>query len=302
MSEKDLRLPALYRFATAISILTILGHCVLGFEPSWAAVAVALIASYGTELLLELLQSAAEGRAPRFRGGLKAYLNFFVSSHITGLAISMLLYTNEQLWPIAFACAVAIGSKAIFRIPTEKGTRHFLNPSNLGIAVTLALFPYISISPPYQFTENLAGIGDWIVPGLIVCSGSYLNARLTRKIPLIAGWGAGFVIQALLRSAIFGTSWIAALVPMTGMAFLLFSFYMVSDPATTPTRPWAQVAFGMAVAAVYGVLQVCHVVFGLFFALVITCTLRGLVVYALGLRRTVAQTSLAPAVVKEAMG
>ena len=37
---------------------------------------------------------------------------------------------------------------------------------------------------------------------------------------------------------------------MTGMAFLLFTFYMVTDPATTPRAPLPQFAFGVAVAAV----------------------------------------------------
>ena len=53
---------------------------------------------------------------------------------------------------------------------------------------------------------------------------------------------------------------------MTGVAFLLFTFYMVTDPATTPSTPRGQIAFGAAVAAAYGLLMAFHVVFGLFFA------------------------------------
>jgi hypothetical protein len=70
---------------------------------------------------------------------------------------------------------------------------------------------------------------------------------------------------------------------MTGLAFLLYTFYMVTDPATTPSSPRGQVAFGLSVAAVYGLLMVSHVVFGLFFALTIVCSVRGL-----GLRATAA--------------
>jgi hypothetical protein len=62
---------------------------------------------------------------------------------------------------------------------------------------------------------------------------------------------------------------------MAGMAFLLFSFYMVTDPPTTPSTPRGQVYFGLAVASVYGALMALHVVFGLFFALVIVCGVRG---------------------------
>ena len=52
--------------------------------------------------------------------------------------------------------------------------------------------------------------------------------------PLILAWLGGFVLQAAVRSLIQGTPMVAALLPVTGMAFLLFTFYMVTDPATTP--------------------------------------------------------------------
>jgi hypothetical protein len=73
----------------------------------------------------------------------------------------------------------------------------------------------------------------------------------------------------------------AALVPMTGVAFILYTFYMVTDPATTPSGRRAQIAFGLSVSAVYGLLMMTHVVFGLFFALTIVCTFRGLGMYAM---------------------
>ena len=40
---------------------------------------------------------------------------------------------------------------------------------------------------------------------------------------------------------------------------------MIPDPATTPLKPIRQGLFGLAVAALYGVIQVLHLVFGLFF-------------------------------------
>ena len=68
---------------------------------------------------------------------------------------------------------------------------------------------------------------------------------------------------------------------MTGVAFVLFTFYMVTDPATTPERTLAQVAFGASVALVYSLFLMSHVVFGLFMALVIVCVARGLGMYLL---------------------
>jgi Na+-translocating ferredoxin:NAD+ oxidoreductase RnfD subunit len=270
---------ALRRFAISITLLNIFGHTLLGFEQSWAQPLVALVTAYSLESVLELIDARANRRTPYFVGGLRQLVNFLLPAHITGLAVAMLLYANEQLGPIAFATAVAVGSKAIFRAPAGKGTRHFLNPSNFGITLTLLLFPWVGIAPPYHFTENLAGPADWLLPGIIVVSGTFLNTRLTRKLPLILGWLGGFAGQALIRSMSFGTPLVAALLPMTGVAFLLFTFYMITDPGTTPFEPRAQVLFGVAVAAVYGLLLMTHVVFGLFFALTIVCSLRGLGLY-----------------------
>jgi Na+-translocating ferredoxin:NAD+ oxidoreductase RnfD subunit len=287
------RLGGLRRFAVAITVLNLLGHTVLGFEQSWAQPLVALATAYSMELLLEWLEAWSQQRPWRFAGGMRPLVDFLLSAHISGLAVAMLLYANEQLWPIAFAAAVAIGSKIVLRAPVGHSTRHIFNPSNFGITITLLVFPWVGIAPPYHFTENLYGVVDWLLPGLIVVTGSFVNARFTKRLPLIAAWLTGFVAQAVLRSWVCGTPVGAALLPMTGMAFILYTFYMVTDPATTPSAPRAQVVFGAAVAAVYGLLLVLHVVFGLFFALTIVCVLRGLMLYAYALVQPATPTRVA---------
>jgi hypothetical protein len=309
------RLGGLRRFAIAITVLNILGHAFFGFEQSLAQPLVALASAYSVELLLEFVDARFNRRPLRFLGGgVRKFVEFLLSAHITGLACAMLLYANERLGPVVFASVVAICSKCVLRVPVERGTRHFLNPSNFGITVTLLVFSWVSIAPPYQFTENMTGAGDWILPAVIVCTGTFLNARFTHRLPLIAAWIGGFVAQAALRSLFFDTPFEAALVPMTGVAFILYTFYMVTDPATTPAGRREQIAFGLSVAAVYGLLIVTHVVFGLFFALTIVCTFRGLGMYAMQWARrrtreeldavaapaTLSSPSHAPAMVREA--
>lgn len=278
--EHSKRLGGLRRFAVAITVLNILGHTVFGFEPAWAQPLVALATGYGMELLLELVDSWAHNRRPKFLGTPREFVDFMLPSHITAMAVAMLLYADEQYWMIAFATAAAIGSKTLLRAPLGRGRRHFFNPSNFGITMTLLLFPVVGIAPPYQFTERFGAAGDWALPCVIIASGTFLNAKFTGRLPLIAAWLAGFALQACARSLIFGTPLVAALTPMTGMAFILFTFYMVTDPATSPARTRGQILFGAGVAAAYGFLVVCHVVFGLFFALTIVCALRGVSLYA----------------------
>lgn len=279
--SKDRRLPALRRFATAITLLNIFGHTVLGFEQAWATPIVALLAAYASETLLEALEAWRQGRQPRFLGGgVTGAIDFLLSAHISGLAVSMLLYANDRLWPVAFAAVVAIASKHLFRVGVNGGRRHFFNPSNLGITATLLAFPWVGIAQPYMFTENLSGGWDWFLPGLIICTGSFLNTVFTRRVPLILSWLGFFVVQAVVRHFVFGSLLLPSLNPMTGVAFLLFTFYMVTDPATTPTTVRGQIAFGAAVAVAYGALMALHVVFGLFFALSAVCLGRGVMLYA----------------------
>jgi enediyne biosynthesis protein E5 len=273
------RLGGLRRFAVAITLLNILGHTLFGFEQSWAQPLVALATAYSCEILLEVVDAWSGHRRPRLLGGWLNLLDFLLAPHITALAVAMLLYTNDRLWPTVLATAAAICSKTLFRAPVGRGVRHFFNPSNFGITITLLLLPWVGIAPPYHFTENLDQYGDWALPAVIIVSGTFLNARFTHRLPLICAWAITFFTQALVRSLIFGTPLFAGLLPMTGMAFILYTFYMVTDPATTPNSQQGQVLFGAAVAVTYGVLMVMHVVFGLFFALTIVCALRGLSLY-----------------------
>jgi enediyne biosynthesis protein E5 len=280
VSPAERRIAALRRFAMGITGLTIVGHVWLGFEQSWAQVLVSLAGCYSAELSLEAVDAWSARRPARFRGGPGALADFLLPAHITALAIALLLYPGGgRLAPIAFAATVAVCSKALFRAPLGSGRRHFFNPSNFGIAATLLIFPSVSISPPYQFTENVAGAGDWLVPAFVLVTGTFLNYRLTGKIPLIVAWLVAFALQALCRHLFLDASLEGPLLPMTGMAFLLFTFYMVTDPGTTPVRPRNQIAFGAGVAIAYGALVSLHVVFTLFFALVVVSSVRGTWLY-----------------------
>jgi enediyne biosynthesis protein E5 len=283
--DGDDRTQGLRRFAIAISILNLLGHTWFGFEQSWAVPLVALAAAYSTELLLEIIDASIAKRPFRFSGGPMRVVDCLLSAHISALAVGMLLYSNERLAPVAFAAIFAVASKALFRIPVGAGSRHVMNPSNIAITATLLLFPWVGIAPPYQFTENLGGIGDWVLPLIIIGSGSLLNYRFTHRLPLITAWLGGFFAQAFVRGlatdAGVAASLSSSLVPVTGLAFVLFTFYMITDPATTPESTKAQIAFGLAVALTYGTLVALHIVFDLFFALSVVAAGRGVGCYAL---------------------
>jgi hypothetical protein len=280
---RERRIGGLRRFAVAITTLNVFGYTVLGFEQPWIVPFVVLATAYTLEIAIEAVDAWACARRAAFSGGLRSLVDFLLPAHISALAVGMLIYANEHLWVMAFASAVAISSKALLRVRVgvaapggTRGTRHVFNPSNLAVSLTLLLFPWVGGAPPYQFVENVSGGWDLFLPLLVFVTGSLLNTKFTGRLPLAGAWLAGFTVQAVVRSAINGTPWEAGLAPMTGLAFALYTFYMVTDPGTTPEHRWCQVMFGAGVALVYGLIVQSHHVFGFYYALTIVSGIRGL--------------------------
>lgn len=281
LTPDEARIKALKRFAMSITVLNILGHTVLGFETSWLQVFVSVGTTYTTELVLQAVGDWSQGRRPEFLGkGFNGLVIFLLPAHITGFAISMLLFAHDELLPFVLAAAAAIASKAIFTVTVRGKPRHFLNPSNFGLAASLLIFPTIGLAAPYQFTEHLYGLWDVALPCLILYLGSMLNGKLTKKMPLIFAWWGAFVAQAVIRHFIFDTWLLASLAPMTGVAYVIFSFYMVTDPATSPTSKRGQIAFGLWLGAIYGVLLALHQPFTLIVSLMVLCVCRGATLWA----------------------
>ena len=291
MSRPNLRLAALRRFAITISVLNLLGHTVLGFENSWAQMFVALLTAYFTEIFLEIVDAWASKRTPKFAGGGTNFIDFLLPAHISGLAVSMLLYTGGLLLPFAFASAVAIASKALFTARVNNVDRHFLNPSNTGIAVTVFLFPALAPIMPWQFTEQLSSNLSSAFPVVIICLGTFMNVRYAKRMPLVLGWVCAFALQGIVRCLVNDLPLVVGLVPMTGVSFVLFTFYMITDPGATPSDLRGQIMFGAATAFVYCMLVVNHIGFAFFYALLIVSFARGVILHIQN-ARLVAKPSL----------
>ncbi|MEU4805556.1 enediyne biosynthesis protein [Actinosynnema sp. NPDC023587] len=273
---------ALRRFAISITVFNVLGYTVLGFEQPWLWPFIALATGYAVEIGLETVSARQDGRAPRFAGnGFRGLAEFLFPAHITSLAMNMLIYVNDNVWAMIFGVTVAVGAKWVLRVPVRGRLRHFMNPSNFGIVVILLVFPWASIAPPYHFTENVGTVVDWLIPVIIVVAGTMLNGMLTGRLWLIMAWLVGFALQAVIRGVLLDVSIPAGLGMMTGVAFVLFTNYMVTDPGTSPSRPASQIAFGGGVAAVYGVLMGMSIPYGIFFATAIVCLCRGGFLWAL---------------------
>jgi enediyne biosynthesis protein E5 len=283
----DPRYLALRNFAISISVFNVFGYTLLGFEQPWLWPILAILVGYTTEIVFEFISAWAQQRRPRFFGnGPRALYEFLLPAHITALAVNMLLYANNQFWPVAFGVVVGVSQKHVLQAPIAGRMRHYMNPSNLGIATTLLVFgAWVSISPPYMFTEWANTYFKMMIPLIILTAGTVINAMLTKRIPLIVGWLGAFAIQAFVRHWIWGVQLNTALSVMTGVAFVLFTNYMITDPGTTPSKARPQFMFGSSVAIVYAVLMEFNVVYTLFFATAIVCGVRGLGWWAASLRK-----------------
>jgi hypothetical protein len=274
----DPRYLALRNFAISISVFNIFGYTLLGFEQPWVWPFISVFYAYFLEIAFENISAWAQRRKVRYRGnGFRGVYEFLLPSHITALACNMLLYGNSQIWPILFAVGVGVTGKHALQAPVQGRMRHFMNPSNFGITMTLLVFggSWMSIAPPYEFTEKANTFFRIMIIVIIATAGTVINALLTKKTLLIVGWMGGFLIQGALRHWIWHVALFNAWGVMTGVAFILFSNYMISDPGTTPSRPRNGFMFGASVAMVYGVMMVFNVVYTLFFATSFVCAARG---------------------------
>ena len=273
------RQAALRRFAIAITLLTLLGHTVLGFEQSIAQPLVALGTAYGLQILFEWIYATGNGLRPKYAGGFERLVDFLLPAHIAALAIAMLMYFNDRLSVVVFSVAIAIASKFVLRVPTADGSTHIFNPSNLALCTTFVLYPSVGLAMPWQWTTELSGTADWIFPVLIICTGTLLHIKYAGRIWVVISFLVAFLVQGVIRSLFVDMNLLAALAPATGVPAAIFTFYMAPDPATSPVLRGRQMLFGASIAFVYMALVMLHVLYALFFALAIVCLVRGMCIF-----------------------
>src|SRR3954469_14613809 len=212
--------PRLYQIA-ALSGLLAYGLLRLDLEVQPARAAIILIA-----VLLTQYACTRVWRLPAFDPR---------SALISGLSLSLLLRTNSATLAVC-AAVLAIAGKFLIRV---RG-KHVFNPTNFALAVLL-LTGGIWVSPGQWGSAAFFGFLMACVGGL----GAHRAARTDVRVAFIVFYAA----------LVFGRSlWLGE--PMTipvhrlqNGALLLFAFFMISDPRTTPDRRAGRVLFALLVAA-----------------------------------------------------
>lgn len=166
------------------------------------------------------------------------YYDSYKSALISSMGLCLLLKTNN-LYIAAGVAAISIVSKYILRY---KG-KHIFNPSALGIAVAVWLVGNAWISPG-QWGSNAVLFFGVLSLGFIVVTkvqkldvtlaflGTFAALLFARQI-IYQGWPMDYFVQSISTGSL-----------------LLFSFFMITDPKTTPNHRVARVLWAAAIAGV----------------------------------------------------
>ncbi|MCB2098414.1 MAG: RnfABCDGE type electron transport complex subunit D [Parvularculaceae bacterium] len=184
------------------------------------------------------------------------------SALITSLSLTLLLRAGP-LWPLAAAAFIAISSKFLLR---ARG-KHVFNPANIGIVAT-TLMTSAAWTTPGQW-----GAAMWLA-ALIAGAGSFVTWRASRlDVPLV--FLGVFALLLFARAIWLGDPFSIPMLRLQNGALVLFAFFMISDPKTTPDGLIPRIAFAAGAALLaYILIFQFHRSDGLFYALAIACLIR----------------------------
>ncbi|WP_165220748.1 RnfABCDGE type electron transport complex subunit D [Aquisphaera insulae] len=177
------------------------------------------------------------------------------SAYITGISVGILV-RSPFYWPYVLCAVISITSKYAIRWHG----RHIWNPSNLGVSALLFLAPATVAGLSVQW-------GNAVYPMLVIwLLGSVIIWRL-KRFHICATYVLSFLCFSGIRSLLTGDPWLAAVSPITGPMYQLFTFFMITDPPTTVRSKRGQVLVAFLVAAMEAFLRLNRVVHAPYYAL-----------------------------------
>ena len=244
--KKTLRDPRYFQVAVLSSLL-VFGIGVLDFGILWQNAVAILV----TAQLVQFLAARTAGLA-HFDP---------LSALITSLSLTLLLRT-ELTALAALAAVIAIGSKFLVRV---RG-KHVFNPANVALVTLMLVSDRAWVSSGQWGSATLGALA-------LTCLGFLVLTRARRAETTVA-----FLVffGALLfgRALWLGDPLTIPVHQLQSGALLIFAFFMISDPKTTPDAALGRVLYAALVAVVAFTIQfVYYVPNGPILALVFTAPL-----------------------------
>jgi hypothetical protein len=234
MQQKSLRLDPRYFQIIFQAIFLSYGILVLHWDADWQH----YLLSIGGCLLF---QYAADSIKSKRLLRPAEFDRWGFSTLISAMSLCLLLKTND--WYISLLAAfLTVSSKYIFRWKSK----HLFNPSAFGIVATLWLTGDAWLSPGQWGSNAVIFFGAITLGTIVVTRVQKLDVSLAFLLTFVGllYWRQVYVLQWPMDYFIHSIS--------TG-SLLLFTFFMISDPRTSPNHPVARIlwAVGIAVVAFY---------------------------------------------------
>jgi Na+-transporting NADH:ubiquinone oxidoreductase subunit NqrB len=154
---------------------------------------------------------------------------------ISALSLCLLLRTgSEEL--AALTAVLAISSKFLLRIDG----RHVFNPTAFGLVVAMLLTDRVWVSAAQWGSSAYLAF-------LFACAGTLVVRRASRSDVTFA-FLAAYVSILVGRAAWLGDPLSIPIHQLQSGSVLLFAFFMISDPKTTPSAAAGRIAFAVLVA------------------------------------------------------
>lgn len=159
------------------------------------------------------------------------------SGLITALGLCLLLKANSP-WTLAIAAAAAIAGKFVIR---AKG-KHIFNPANFGIIVAL-LFTGDAWVSPGQWGSSFILLYFFGAAALMML---LKVGRIDTSLAFLATFMGLEFIRSILWQGWPMDFWMHK---MTNGSLLLFAFFMITDPVTTPNAKIARIIWAIGIGA-----------------------------------------------------
>jgi enediyne biosynthesis protein E5 len=199
------------------------------------------------------------------------------SALISALGI-LLIIRSSSLWIYPVVGIVSIMSKYLFCYSEKNSNQHIFNPTNFGIVTCAVFWGDRLIFVPDQYSMLPHAVGQCIVLGVIVTT---IAGRLL--IPLT--YLASQVIFASIFREYIGLSYVVLLGSEVGVAGLLSTFFMITDPRTTPSKRSQQLMFGLLLGTISLQFKMFSIMLPQFFALFLALPIWQISTYINVLRR-----------------
>jgi Na+-transporting NADH:ubiquinone oxidoreductase subunit NqrB len=215
------RLDARYLQIGFVGSLLVFGAAARDFALAWEQVALTFAAGIATQAFwLRALGLRQVG---------------YLSAVVTCIGLSVLCRA-DSLWAHPLIACLAMSSKFVIRY---RG-KHLYNPANLGVILAIAALPGTWASPGQWGSEVLLGL--WFAAlGVAVTT----SARRFDIAWAFLSFYAGLLV---LRLLILGQPYAVLVNQLSSGALLLFTFFMISDPMTTPNRRAMRIFYAALVA------------------------------------------------------